>query len=284
MLVIVGWIVVSACVVIGYTAHHGNLAVLWQPTEMIIIIGAGIGGLIVQATSSQLKEIGKQVKSAMTKKEPTKDEIMEVLLLVFELTKTAKGNLLGLEAHVENPSGSDIFQRYPSVLKNHHAINFICDTLKVQISSPVSPYDLEDLMDADIAAAHSEEACGPANISKVGDAMPALGIVAAVLGIVITMGKLTQGKEIIGHSVAAALVGTFIGVLISYGFLGPLAMKMEANNAIDGKVLDIVKAGLLAFAKDCSPKVCVEFARRTVPNFIRPTFDEVDQGTSNIKK
>ena len=138
-------------------------------------------------------------------------------------------------------------------------------------------------MDQDIRAAHAEEAAAPALVQKVGDAMPGLGIVAAVLGVVITMGKLSQGKEVIGHSVAAALVGTFLGILLSYGFLQPLSSKMENINNEEGKVLDVTKAALLAFAKDCSPKVCVEFARRSIPPEYRPSFEEVDKATSSVK-
>jgi chemotaxis protein MotA len=169
------------------------------------------------------------------------------------------------------------------VLKNHHAIHFIADTLKVQISSPVSPYDLEELMNVDLEAAHAEEHKAIATVNRVGDAMPGLGIVAAVLGVVITMGKLSQGKEVIGHSVAAALVGTFLGILISYGFMQPLAAKMENNCQQEGKYMEVIKQGILAFAKGCSPKVCVEFARRTIPPDFRPTFEEVDKAASNVK-
>jgi chemotaxis protein MotA len=191
---------------------------------------------------------------------------------------------LGLEAHVENPEASDIFKRYPHVLHNHHAISFLCDTLKVQISSPMSPYDLDDLMDQDIQATHNEELRAPATVNRVGDAMPGLGIVAAVLGVVITMGHLSEGKEVIGHSVAAALVGTFLGVLLSYGFIQPLAAKMEADIMDHGKVLEVMKACLLTFAKDASPKVCIEFARRTIPPEVRPTFKELDDATQNVGK
>src|SRR5690606_3070845 len=145
-------------------------------------------------------------------------------------------NPLSLEAHVEKPEASEIFKRYPAVVANHHALHFLCDTLKVQISAPMSPYDLEDLMEKDMEAMHHAENRAPAQVAKIGDAMPGLGIVAAVLGVVQTMGKLQMGKEVIGHSVAAALVGTFIGILISYGYIQPLAAKMEAGIADSGAV------------------------------------------------
>lgn len=283
MFVIIGIVIVCFSVFGGFALHGGNLLVLNQPTEFLIIGGAGIGSLVIANPMSTMKEIGKQLGHCFKGSETTKAQYIEVLLLLFELIKTAKANIMALEAHVEKPENSDIFKKYPGVLANHHAIHFICDTLKVQISSPVSPYDLEDLMNADIATAHSEELKAAAAVNKTGDAMPGLGIVAAVLGVVNTMGHLTEGKEVIGHSVGAALVGTFIGILISYGFMGPLSTKMEANIANDGKTMDVIKAGLLAFAKNCSPKVCVEFARRTIPPHARPDFEEVDKATSAAK-
>ncbi len=283
MFVIVGAIIVLVAVIGGFLLEGGHLAVLIQPIELMIIGGAGVGALLIQAPMSVIKAMGGQLGGVMTGGTVSKANYIEVLLCLFELVKTAKGNLLGLEAHVEKPENSEIFKKYPYVLHNHHAIHFICDTLKVQISSPVSPYDLEELMDTDINAAHAEEGEVPVVVNRVSDAMPGLGIVAAVLGVVITMGKLTQGKEVIGHSVAAALVGTFLGILLSYGFIGPLAAKMEANLKAEGKVLEVCKAAMLAFAKNCSPKVCIEFARRTIPPSVRPEFEEVDQATTNMK-
>jgi len=284
MLVIVGAAVVMICVFGGYLMEGGHIEVLIQPIELLIIGGAAAGSLLISAPVPLLKEIVAQVLGTLTKAGPTKQQYLDLMLLIFELTKTAKANPLSLEPHVENPEGSDIFKRYPSVLKNHHAVHFICDTMKVQISSPMNPYDLEELMDKDIAAAHAQEHLAPATVTRVGDAMPGLGIVAAVLGVVLTMGKLTQGKEVIGHSVAAALVGTFLGILISYGFMQPLSAKMELNLGEEAKYMEACKAGLLAYAKECSPKVCVEFARRSISPHIRPDFEEVDKATSGAGK
>lgn len=258
--------------------------VLFQPIELIVIGGSAFGSMILMSPGSQLKDIMKQVIGAFSAKEVSKDEYQELLMLLFEILKTAKQNLLGLEAHVENPEASDIFSKYPNILKNHHVIHFICDTMKVQISSPVSPYDLEDLMDTDISAAHNEELRASDTVSNIGDAFPGLGIVAAVMGVVITMGKLDKGKEVIGMSVAAALVGTFVGVLLSYGFVGPLGRKMKSVIEDQGKTIEVTKIALLAFAKNCSPKVCVEFARRTIPPHARPSFEEIDGASQNLGK
>ncbi|MFN7684452.1 MAG: flagellar motor stator protein MotA [Oligoflexia bacterium] len=285
MLVIIGAITVIVCVFGGYAfVGGGHLDVLWQPSEFIIIGGAGIGGLLTSANPSTIKALVQQVLATLKGPPISKKLYLEALMLLFELTKTAKANPLSLEPHVEKPEASEIFKKYPGILHNHHAIEFICDTLKVQISSPMSPYDLEELMDADIAVVHEEESRPPTIVTRVGDAMPGLGIVAAVLGVVHTMGKLSQGKEAVGNSVAAALVGTFIGILISYGFMQPLAAKMELNNQDGGKLFSVLKAALLAYAKNCSPKVCVEFARRTIPAEFRPTFEEVDKATSGAGK
>lgn len=281
---IVGILVVIGSVLTGYIAHEGNIMVLWQWTEFVIIGGAASGSLLISCSPALLKAIIRGVIGALTTKGVTKEEYVEVLMCLYEITKTGKGNMLGLEAHVENPEASEIFKKYPAVIHNHHAIDFIADTLKVQISSPMSPYDLEELMDQDIQTTHNEELRAPTTVTRMGDAMPGLGIVAAVLGVVITMGHLSEGKEMIGKSVAAALVGTFLGVLLSYGFVQPLAAKMEATINDHGKILEVIKACLLTFAKDASPKVCIEFARRTIPPEVRPSFKEIDEATQNVGK
>ncbi len=284
MLVIIGGIFVTACVFGAYASHGGNLAVLWQPIEVIIIVGSGLGAMVISSSPAVLKEIVHQVLHTFKGKPPSKEQYTELLLLMYEIIKTAKGNPLSLEAHVEKPEASEIFKRYPSVVANHHALHFLCDTLKVQISAPMSPYDLEDLMDKDIESIHAAEMKAASQVGKFGDAMPGLGIVAAVLGIVQTMGKLSQGKEVIGNSVAAALVGTFLGILISYGFVGPLAARIELGINDAAGIFNSIKVALLAYAKDCSPKVCVEFARRSIPPEVRPSFEEVDKATSNAGK
>ena len=285
MLVIIGALVVTGAVFGGFLMEGGHLAVLLQPVEFLIILGAAGGSLLISSPPTLLKAIAKQVIGSVTGKGgPTTEDYKALLMLLFELFKLAKANPMAIEPHVEKPENSDIFKRYPVVLHNHHAVDFLCDTLKVQLTAAMSPYDLEDLMDTDIVVAHEEEALAVTTINRIGDAMPGLGIVAAVLGVVITMGKLTQGKEVIGHSVAAALVGTFLGILASYGFMQPLAAKMESNNMNGGKFLIIIKASLIAFAKNCAPKVCIEFGRRSIPPSNRPSFEDIDKSASNVGK
>jgi chemotaxis protein MotA len=282
MLVIVGFLVVFVAVFGGFALEGGHLEVLFQPIELLIIGGAAVGALLIGSSPQLIKTMFAMIIATLKPAGPDKGGWIEWMKLLFELLKTAKANPLSLEPHVNEPEKSDIFKKYPNALHNHHAIHFLCDTMKVQISSAMNPYDLEDLMDMDIAAAHEEELRVPAVVTRTGDAMPGLGIVAAVLGVVITMGKLSQGKEVIGHSVAAALVGTFLGILISYGFMQPLSAKIETNINDEGKVMSVIKAALLAYAKDLSPKICVEFARRSIPPSARPTFDEVDKATSSV--
>jgi chemotaxis protein MotA len=282
---IIGIVIVVLCVFGGFASeNHWDVSKLWQPVELIIIGGSAAGALVMACTVPQIKAIMAALGGVFKGKGVSKEEYMEILMCLYEVFKTGKGNMLGLEAHVENPEASEIFKRYPAVLHNHHAIHFFCDTLKIQISSPMSPYDLDDLMDQDIQAMHHEELFACQVVARTGDAMPGLGIVAAVLGVIITMGALKEGNEKIGEHVGAALVGTFLGVLLSYGFIQPIAAKMEANVNEHGKILEVMKVGLLTFAKDASPKVCVEFARRMIPPEVRPSFKEVDDQTQNVGK
>lgn len=283
MLAIVGALIVIASVIGGFLLEGGQMAVLIQPIELLIIGGAAAGSLLIAASPALLKKIGAISAHAIKGANVSKAGYIELLSLLFELLKLAKSNPLGVEPHVDDPEQSSIFTKYPGVLHNHHAVEFIADTLKVMLSGSMSPYDLEDLMNADIDATHAEELIVPEQVSKVGDAMPGLGIVAAVLGVVITMGKLTQGKEVIGHSVAAALVGTFLGILLSYGFVQPLSSRIVIMLGVEGNFMQVIKSGLLAYAKGCSPNVCVEFARRTILPEYRPGFEEVDQALQAAK-
>ncbi len=283
MVSLFGFFFVTASVIGGYLLAGGHLHVLFQPIEIIIIMGAAIGSIFVACSGKLIKDIIYNILAIAKESPANKDKYFQLLKVMFELFKMAASNPLSLEKHVDTPETSDVFAKYPAILNDHHIMDFLCNTLIVQISSNISPYDLEDLMDTDIKALHEEEANIPKTINRMSDALPGLGIVAAVIGIVLTMGKLDQGKEVIGHSVAAALVGTFMGVLLSYGYFQPLAAKVEARLAEQGKYLDVTKVGILAFSKKCNPKVCVEFARRSIPMEFRPTFKELDQAIANTK-
>ncbi|HWB80818.1 MAG TPA: flagellar motor stator protein MotA [Nannocystaceae bacterium] len=283
MISFVGLLLVIGAVLAGYVMHHGNLSVLNQPHEFVIILGAAAGSLIVSTPMKVTKAMVGQLKGLMGAR-PGKKEFLELLTLQYELFQLAqRSGLLGWEEHVNDPNKSSIFSKYPSVLKNHHALEFMTDTMKVIVSGSADPHDLENLMDVDMETVHAEEAKAPAALASVADAMPGLGIVAAVLGIVITMEKIDGPPGEVGMSVASALVGTFLGILLSYGIMGPLATAMGHMNAEMGKFVECMKHGLLAHAKGVSPSIAVEFARRSVSTIARPTFDELEKACRAAK-
>jgi chemotaxis protein MotA len=284
MFAIIGSIIVLVAVVLGYLLEGGALPALIQPLEVLIIGGSAFGTLVTVASPALFKEMIHRLLQVMKGSGVNKASYIELLQCMFELIKMASANPISIEPHVENPENSEIFKRYPGVLHNHHCIDFICDTLKVQIASSLSPYDLEDLMNSDLDSVHEEEARLVSIMNRVGDAMPGLGIVAAVLGIVITMGKLDQGKEVIGHSVGAALVGTLLGILFSYGYIQPVVAKIEIIMGEEAKFINTAKICLLAYAKGVNSKVCAEFGRRSIPSEFRPSFKEVDEATANAGK
>lgn len=281
---IVGGVFILVCVIMGYVLEGGNIAALWQPLELLIIGGAAAGTLITCGSPHMFKEILHRLLQLLKGSGISKKSYIEMLQCMFELIKMAAANPISIEPHVENPETSEIFKRYPAVLHNHHAIEFICDTLKVQIASSLSPYDLEDLMNSDLDSVHEADHHLVATLNRTGDSFPGLGIVAAVLGVVITMGKLDQGKEVIGHSVGAALVGTLLGILIAYGYFQPMVAKIETNMGEEAKFVNTAKICLLAYAKGVNAKVCAEFGRRSIPLEFRPSFQEVDDATANAGK
>ena len=281
---IVGGVFILICVILGYVLEGGNIGALVQPLELLIIGGAALGTLITCGSPHMFKEIIQRILQLLKGSGVNKQSYIEMLQCMFELIKMAAANPISIEPHVENPETSELFKRYPAVLHNHHAIEFICDTLKVQIASSLSPYDLEDLMNSDLDSVHEADHHLVATLNRTGDAFPGLGIVAAVLGVVITMGKLDQGKEVIGHSVGAALVGTLLGILIAYGYIQPMVAKIETIMGEEAKFVNTAKICLLAYAKGVNAKVCAEFGRRSIPLEFRPTFKEVDEATANAGK
>ena len=284
MMSIVGGVFILICVILGYVLEGGNIGALVQPLELLIIGGAALGTLITCGSPHMFKEIIQRILQLLKGSGVNKQSYIEMLQCMFELIKMAAANPISIEPHVENPETSELFKRYPAVLHNHHAIEFICDTLKVQIASSLSPYDLEDLMNSDLDSVHEADHHLVATLNRTGDAFPGLGIVAAVLGVVITMGKLDQGKEVIGHSVGAALVGTLLGILIAYGYIQPMVAKIETIMGEEAKFVNTAKICLLAYAKGVNAKVCAEFGRRSIPLEFRPTFKEVDEATANAGK
>jgi chemotaxis protein MotA len=277
MLVIVGFVVVIVAVTGGYLLAGGDLLVLNQPSEFVVIGGAAAGSLLVSTSPAVLKNIVAQTKSLLGAG-TTKADYSDLLAMLYQIFKQVQqSGVMSLEPHFEKPEDSTLLQKYPKFMARHEAVDFLADSVKVIIVGGIAAHDLEALMDEDMRA-HHEEALRPASsLAKIGDALPGLGIVAAVLGIVITMGHIDAPPAEIGHHVGAALVGTFLGILLSYGFLQPLSSALEARVADESYYCLCIKAGLLAIYKGNPPAIAVEFARRVLPHSVRPTFNETEQ-------
>jgi chemotaxis protein MotA len=202
-------------------------------------------------------------------------DLLKMLYEIFQFAK--REGLIALEPHVENPESSTILSKYPTFLKNHHAVDFLCDTLKVLLSGGVPAHDLDDLMDADLETLHTYEHAPATSLQVAADAFPGVGIVAAVLGIIITMASITEGPEVVGHHVGSALVGTFTGILLSYCIVGPICQIMGTNAANDGKYIVVIKAAVLSYAKGAPANVAIEFGRRVIDPDARPTFKETEE-------
>lgn len=283
----VGILVVFGMVFGGYLAAGGKMHVIIHaaPLEMVIIGGAALGAYLIANPMKIIKMGFKMAIKAMTAKGPQKKDYLELCQLLFQLfTIFRKEGPQGVEKHIENPDKSDVFKAYPSFMHNHHAVHFLCDTMKVTLSAELSPYDVDDLLTGDIKAIHKEEHAAAHAVQTVADGFPGLGIVAAVLGIVKTMAHLTEGTEVIGGLVAHALVGTMLGVFGAYGLIAPTAAKMAADADAEGQYLEVIKNAMIALQRGAPPIVCVEYARRTITPDERPSFDEVDKATKEIKK
>lgn len=283
----VGAIVVCICVFGGFVLAGGNLTPIMHaaPLELVIIFGAAIGGFIIGNPMKIIKLAMKMTTHSMAGAGPQKSEYVELLQMLFQIfQRFRKDGPQAIEAHIENPDKSDIFSAYPKFLKNHHAVHFLCDTMKITLSADLSPYDVDDLLDGDIKAAHAEEHAAQHAVQMIADGLPGLGIVAAVLGIVKTMSHLTEGVEKIGSLVGHALVGTMLGVFLAYGFFGPIATKILNDIEAEGRFLSVIKAAMVALQRGAPPLVCVEFARRTIAPNERPSFEEMDKATKESKK
>ena len=284
MFIFIGIAVVLGGVLTGYVLEGGHILALNQPLEVLIIGGAALGAMLISTPLNVMKGIFSQLKSVMSGGYVKKD-YLDLLVMMFEVFHVArKDGLIGLENHVEHPMDSEIFKRYPKFLNNHHAVAFFADTMRVIISGAVQPHDLEDLMDNDIEAMHQEELLPSEALGVTADALPGLGIVAAVLGIVITMSVIDGPPEEIGHKVAAALVGTFLGVLGSYGFVGPLSQCLKHRVVQNAQFINCMKHALLSFNKGVAGVISVEFARRTLYAEVRPGFTELEKACNEAKR
>ena len=278
MFVIVGIVVVVLSILVGYIMDHGNIGVLIQPNEIVILCGCGLGSFLAANGMKNLQATIKAILGLLKPDPLTREAYLEVLKMMYQLFNVArKEGLLGLEKHIEDPAASEIIRNYPTFLGNHHASAFFCDTMKVVLTGSVGPHDLSEMMEIDLETAHHEESLPASAVQTTGDAMPGFGIVAAVLGVIVTMGKIGGKPEEIGASVAAALVGTFLGILMAYGIFAPVSRAMELRLRSEGAYMNCIRFALFSFARGESPITCVEFARRNIDPSVRPGFTEMEK-------
>lgn len=273
-----GIFIVFACVVAGYLMEKGKIAVLMQPAELLIIGGAAVGTVLTANSMHVLKNIAHGLVDVVKGSPYTRKRYLETLKMMFDLlTISRKDGAIAIENDIEEPNQSSIFSRYPEFLKNHHVRDFVCDTLRMMITGGVSAFDVDQMMELDMEV-HQHSASKPSGaLTTMADALPGLGIVAAVLGIVVTMGALGGPPEEIGKKVASALVGTFLGILLCYGLIGPLAMKMSGTAEEEQCYYHVLRVMMLAFIKGTAPMLAVEMGRRAIPEHVRPSFFEVEK-------
>jgi chemotaxis protein MotA len=278
MFSIVGILLVFACVIGGFLMEKGKLGVLVQPAELVTIGGAAIGTVLAANPMYILKKIVGGLMSVIKGSPFSKQRYVDTLKMLFDLfAKSRKEGAIAIESDVEEPEKSPIFSRYPAFLGDHHARDFVCDTMRMAITGGVNPFDVDQMMELDMDSHHHSESQPNQALTSVADALPGLGIVAAVLGVVVTMGSLGGPPEEIGHKVAAALVGTFLGILLCYGVFGPLASNMSKIVDEEHSFYSVLRVVMLAFIKGTSPIMAVEIGRRAIPGHARPSFAEVEK-------
>jgi chemotaxis protein MotA len=277
MLILVGAFIVLAATLGGFMLEGGKPMVLMQVSEFIVILGVALGVLIIASPGHVLKEIVHKVKGALSGKAAGRDDYTDLLKLLYEIFMVGRRNgLIALEEHVMDPHKSAIFQRYPSVLNHHERLEFLCNGLKPVIDGKIKPDQLEELMQAELVA-KAKEAEHPVHILHlVGDSLPGIGIVAAVLGIINTMAAISEGPEKVGEKVAAALTGTLLGIFVAYGFVNPLANRVQFNNMADELCFKCIMQAVAGFAKGLAPLTAVEIARRSLDSSVQPNGAELE--------
>ncbi len=284
MNVLIGAFVVIAAVLGGFVLSHGELIALWQPFELLIILGAAGGAFIIANPTSVTIGTFKQIPRLFAGKKYSKILYLELLALFYQLFNIIRREgLISIERHIEDPETSEIFSRFPEVTRDKHVLDFICDYLRLMVIGDMTAYELENLMDIELETHHHEQSAPSQALVKVADALPGFGIVAAVLGIVITMGALGGPPEELGLHVAAALVGTFLGILIAYGFVSPTANALENIANDEAKFYECMKVCILATINGMPPQIAVEFGRKTLYSDVRPSFYELEECVKGIR-
>ena len=283
MFLIIGFIVVIGSVIGGYMGGGGHLEVLWQPFEYVIIMGAAIGAYLIANPAAVLGATGKGIGHAIKGSRYNKEAYLELLSMMYQIFKLAKSKgMLALEQHIETPEESELFAQFPTFNNDHHMVVFLCDYLRMISLGTENTHEMEALMDEEIETHHHEVSQVPTAIQTMADGIPALGIVAAVLGVIHTMGSITEPPEVLGKLIGGALVGTFLGVFIAYGFVGPIAGALKATYDAESKYYQCMKAGLLAYLAGHAPAIAIEFARKALLPNVRPTFFEVEDTVSEL--
>jgi len=283
MRLILGMLTILACVFGGYVAMGGKLDVLVQPFEAVIILGAAAGAFVIGNTGPVLKRALSVFGTLFRGSRYNKASYIELLGLQFTLFRLVQSKgVLALEEHIENPKDSPVFQKFPTFANNHHAVEFMCDYLRMVTLGTRVPHEMEALMDEELETHHQENERLVNAIQSLADGTPALGIVAAVLGVIKTMGAINEPPAVLGHMIGGALVGTFLGVFVAYGFFGPMAQSLRNIFEAESKYFVSIKAGLLAHISGYAPSIAVEFARKALMSEVRPTFGEVEAATGDL--
>jgi chemotaxis protein MotA len=281
MFVIIGIIVVFGAILAGYRMEHGNVRVLVQPAELLIIGGASVGTILISNPLHILKKIAAGVLQVFKGSKISRQRYLDSLKMMYDLlNKARKDGLMSLESDIEQPEKSQIFSKYPQFLGDHHVRDFVCDTMRMAVTGSEA-FDLDQLLELDMEVHHHQESLPISALATMADSLPGLGIVAAVLGVVITMGALGGPPEEIGQKVAAALVGTFLGILLCYGFVGPLAANMAKAAEDERAYYHVLRVLLISFLKGSAPIMAVEVGRRAIPGHLRPSFQDVEQHCRN---
>ena len=283
MLILVGALIVFAATLGGFMLAGGHPGVLLHPSEFVVILGIALGVLVIATPAHVIKEIIHKTKVALAGKTPGRKDFFELLKLLYDIFMIGRRNgLIALEEHVMNPKASSVFQKYPALLQHPERLEFLCNGLKPVIDGKIKPDQLEDLMRAELEA-KAIEADHPVHaLQMIGDSLPAIGIVAAVLGIINTMSAISEGPEVVGEKVAAALTGTLLGIFVAYGFVNPLSNRIKANNASDQQCLKCIMQAVAGFAKGLAPLTSVEIARRSLDSSVQPGGEELEAALKSL--
>lgn len=285
MFVIIGYVVVVASVLGGFMLHGGKLAALFQPFELLIIAGASAGAFVVANNTKVLKAVFAALPSCFKGSKYTKERYLSLMGLLFDvLTKIRKEGMMAIENDVEEPEQSPLFQKYPDLMSDHHLVEFMTDYLRIMVSGNMNPHEIEALMDQELDTHHQEGHVPAHAVQTMADGLPAFGIVAAVMGVVNVMGSVGEPPAILGGKIGAALVGTFVGILLAYGFVGPLASLLGQKLEESSKELQSVKVTLLASLQGYAPSLAIEFGRKVLFSTERPSFTELEGHVKQHKK